>query len=112
MDDQSAFLALARVLLREDAGIAVVGEATSGEEALTLTAALAPDVVVLDIELPEMHGFATARRLLQTAPELRVVMVSASDDAQYATLARAVGARGFLAKKAFSADALTQILAE
>ena len=76
VDDQPDFLRLARELLDGHAGIRVVGEVTSGEEALALVPALAPDVVVLDVEMPRMHGFEAARRLRAAAPGLT------SDDPQ------------------------------
>jgi DNA-binding NarL/FixJ family response regulator len=110
VDDQPDFLRLARELLGGHVGIRVVGEATSGEEALALIPALAADVVVLDVEMPGMHGFETARRLLAAAPRLAIVMVSNTNEPQYAQLARAVGARAFLAKHDFSARALIHLL--
>src|SRR5215208_6038202 len=110
VDDQPEFCRLARELLDGRAGLRVVGEATSGAEALTLARALAPDVVVLDVEMPGLHGFETARRLLAAAPELEIVMVSNSAESQYAELARTVGARAFLPKHDFSARVLIRLL--
>ena len=110
VDDQPEFCRLARELLDGRAGLRVVGEATSGAEALTLARALAPDVVVLDVEMPGLHGFETARRLLAAAPDLAIVLVSNTDEAQYGEVAHTVGARAFLPKREFSARALTRLL--
>ena len=110
VDDQPEFCRLARELLDGRAGLRVVGEATSGTEALSLAPALAPDVVVLGVEMPGLHGFETARRLLAATPDLAIVMVSNSAEPQYAELARAVGARAFLPKHDFSARSLIRLL--
>ncbi len=109
VDDQAAFRGLVRVLLAARAGISVVGEASSGEEALALLPTLKPEVVILDVQLPGMNGFETAWRMLDASPGLRVVMVSAYDF-QYQALARTVGAVGFLNKRQFSAESVARIL--
>jgi two-component system invasion response regulator UvrY len=109
VDDQPDFLRLARELLRQ-MGTRDIAEATSGEEALALLPAVAPDVVLLDIEMPGLNGFETARRMLAIAPRLTIVLVSNTDEPQYGDLARAVGAQAFLTKRDFSTRALTQLL--
>ncbi len=111
VDDQPVFLELARAILWGHRGFEIVGEAGSGEQALALLPDANPDVVLLDVEMPGMHGFEAARRLMAAAPGLRVVMVSASPDTEYAMLATAAGALGFLSKKLLSADALAALLA-
>lgn len=110
VDDQPEGRYLLRTLLGDHPGIMVVGEAACGQEALMLVPALAPAVVVLDVEMPGMHGFEAARRLMDAAPGLCVVMVSAFDDPQYAAVARTVGAAAFFSKRDFSADALMDLL--
>lgn len=111
VDDQPVFLELARAMFWNQEGFTVAGEAASGEEAVALMPQVRPDVVLLDIEMPGMHGFETARRLLAMAPGLRVIMVSASTDDQYPALATDAGALGFLSKKLLSAEALAAFLA-
>ncbi len=111
VDDQPEFLQLARLLLSAHPGLIVAGEARSGEEALTLLQRLRPEVVLLDIQLPGQNGFEVARRLRARVPGLQLVLVSVLADPQYAALAAAVGARGFLAKKELSAEAVLRLLA-
>lgn len=111
VDDQSAFRRLGRALLSGHPGVCVVGEASSGEEALALLPLLRPNAVVLDVQLPGMNGFEVAWRMLEADPGLRVIMISAYDF-QYEALARAVGAVGYLSKREFSAEAILSLLQE
>lgn len=110
VDDQSQFLQLARDLLKNDPRIAVVGEAKGGEEALALVKSLKPDVVILDVHMPGMHGFEVAQALLNANPGLRIVMVSSLDVPEYREISHAVGAAGFISKKEFSKEALLKML--
>jgi two-component system NarL family response regulator len=111
VDDQVEFLELLRGRLERSPGLAVVGEATSGQHALDLLGQLnpAPDVALVDVEMPVMDGFVTARKLRGLAPSLKVVLISASADAGYARLAASVGAV-FLAKRDLSAEAILRLL--
>ena len=110
VDDEAEYLRLARALLNGHANLAVLGEAASVEEAIELLQTLRPEAVILDVYLPGTTGFHAARRLLDLAPRLRIILVSALDDAQYAPLARAVGAAAFLPKKNLSAESVLHIL--
>ncbi len=109
VDDQELFRRLARVLLSSHPGLKVVGEAGTGEEALSLVASLKPQAVVLDVQLPDMSGFEAAWRMLDAHPELKVIITSGYDF-QYSALAKSVGAAGFLAKRKFSAEAVARAL--
>jgi CheY-like chemotaxis protein len=111
VDDQSEFLELARGRLTRGAALEVVGEATSGQAALDLVEQLTPgpDLVLLDVEMPGLDGFETARRLRKLAPGVRVILTSASDSAQYGAAAVGVGAV-FLPKKNLTAQAILDLL--
>jgi DNA-binding NarL/FixJ family response regulator len=109
VDDQAAFRGLARALLGGHPTISIVGEASSGEEALALLPELKPEAVILDVQLPGMNGFETAWRLLEASPGIRIVIISGYDF-QYEALARSVGAAAFLPKKQFSAEAVLRAL--
>ncbi|MGE5618828.1 MAG: response regulator transcription factor [Sphingomonadaceae bacterium] len=109
VDDQAAFRQLARSLLEGRYGIVVVGEASSGEEALEMVPLLHPKVVILDVQLPGMNGFEAAWRMMEMAPELQVVVVSAYDF-QYTALAESVGAAGFVSKRHLSAEGVARLL--
>jgi len=111
VDDQPEFLAIARGRLTRDATLAVVGEATSGEAALTLVLGLkpGPEAVLLDVEMPGLDGFETARRLRALAPGVRIILISASNDSRYCAAANGIGAT-FLAKRHLTADAVLRLL--
>ena len=96
-----------RAALRNIAGQlqhVVVGEAENGKEALRLVPQTRPDMVLLDISMPVMGGFATARELRQIAPELPIVFISQYADEDCVTEAFGVGARGYLLKSAIYSE--------
>jgi CheY-like chemotaxis protein len=111
VDDSSAFLAAACGLL-ERQGIAVVGVASTGAEALKRAAELRPDVVLLDIDLGGESGLKLARRMHADAKlaSLPVILISTHPREDYADLIAASPAVGFLPKIALSADAVRALL--
>ncbi|MBI3969217.1 MAG: response regulator transcription factor [Chloroflexi bacterium] len=110
VDDQPDFLALGRALLGGDPRLRVVGEATSGPEAIDLVTRLRPEIVILDVQMPGLTGFETIPRLLKVDPTLRLILTSSCEHQEYKTLARALGARAFLSKKELSAAAVVSVL--
>ena len=110
VDDQPEFLQIAQVLLAARPDVTVIGTASNGEEAIGLVRALAPDVVVLDVQMPGMSGFETARRMVACSPGLRIVMVSSVGEPGYEAFARSAGAEVFLTKKEFLRDGLESLL--
>lgn len=109
VDDYEPFRALARRLL-EAAEYDVVGEAADGESAIEAGLSLRPAVVLLDVNLPDVDGFAVARRLTAAASGPVVVLTSSSAESAFGGLVAASGARGFLPKDRFSAAALARLL--
>ena len=109
VDDHPSFRACARLVLQAD-GFDVVGEAENGAQAIAQAEALEPDVVLLDVQLPDDDGFAVARRLRSDGNKARVVLVSSRDDADYASLAYECGARGFIGKGDLTGAALAALL--
>jgi DNA-binding NarL/FixJ family response regulator len=111
VDDSPAFLAAARGLL-ERQGIAVVGMASTGAEAVRLAAELRPDFVLLDIDLGAESGLEVAGRLLRAGggAAAPVILVSTHDAEDYAELISASPAVGFLAKTELSAGAIEDLL--
>ena len=93
-------------LLGFEGDIDVVGAAGSGEEALRMAVALTPDVVLMDINMPDMDGIATTEQLATVAPAASVVMMSVQGEADYLRRSMLAGAREFLVKP-FSSDELT-----
>jgi DNA-binding NarL/FixJ family response regulator len=109
VDDHPSFRASARMLL-ESEGWEVVGDAEDGERALAAAAQLHPDVVLLDVQLPDLDGFAVSRRLTGSPSAPVVVMTSSRDAADYGTLASDNGARGFIPKSELSGAAMEALL--
>ncbi len=112
VDDSAAVLRAASELL-EGEGIAVVGVAATGEEAVRLVERLKPDVVLVDIDLGPESGFELARRLVHTrdGAASRTILISTHDEVDYAKLIAASPAAGFLPKSDLSATAIRRLLA-
>jgi DNA-binding NarL/FixJ family response regulator len=109
VDDHAAFRSTARALLECD-GWNVVGEAGDGTSALDAARDLKPDVVLLDVRLPDIDGFAVAERLTSGGGGPAVIVTSSSDDPLYPDRALRMGARGFVAKHDLSGEALHRVL--
>src|SRR5215510_4653669 len=92
--------------LLEREGYAVVGQARDGREAVRLAAELSPDVVILDLIMPELNGLDAARALLQDDPGMRIVLVTQYDDRAYVLEALKLGVRGYLLKSQAPPDLL------
>jgi DNA-binding NarL/FixJ family response regulator len=97
-DDHQVVRIGVRSMLEKALDIVVVGEASDGAEALRLVAELAPDILLLDVEMPGMSGVEVARRLQASGSPVRVLALSAYDDAQYIAGLLASGAAGYLTK--------------
>ena len=110
VDDHPGFRRCARRLLTAE-GFEVVGEAGDGEDAIAKAAELEPDLVVLDVQLPDIDGFEVVSRLLTWRPDLPVVLVSSRERSAYGPLVDASGARGFVSKDELSGQALERLLA-
>lgn len=106
VDDHGLFRAGIRALLRDIAGVEVVGEADDGHAGIEAVRALRPDIAIMDISMKRMTGLEATRRLRDEAPDTRVIMLSMFSEADYVLEAMRAGARGYLIK-----DAATQELA-
>jgi DNA-binding NarL/FixJ family response regulator len=109
VDDHAGFRSVANLLLT-NAGYDVVGEAADGAEALAQTMRLQPEAVLLDIELPDMTGFAVAERLAALPNPPVVVLVSGRRQSDFGGSLQRAAALGFLAKEELSEDSLTALL--
>jgi len=110
VDDHCAFRCAVRAVLEAD-GYEVVGEACDGRAGLSAALALKPDVVLLDVRLPDMDGFAVALRLAAEVTGPAVIVTSSSEDPLYPARAARSGARGFVPKHDVTGAALDKILA-
>jgi DNA-binding NarL/FixJ family response regulator len=109
VDDQSAVRRGLGMRLHLEPDIQIVGEASTGKEALRMVQALAPDVVLMDVEMPEMDGIeATAALHLANSPSA-VVILSIHDDAQTRVRAQSAGAVAFVEKRGATDSLLAAI---
>lgn len=100
VDDHALLRDGTRQILEAHPDLQVVGEAASGEVALALVNKLHPDVVLMDIALPDVNGIEVTRTLIRDHPDVRVLMVSAYDEDEYIRSALEAGAAGYLSKTA------------
>jgi DNA-binding NarL/FixJ family response regulator len=99
VDDQPAVRRGLGILLQLEPDIQIVGEASTGREALSKVQALSPNVVLMDVEMPEMNGIEATAALRATASTSVVVMLSIHDDPQTRRRAQAAGAVAFVEKR-------------
>jgi DNA-binding NarL/FixJ family response regulator len=102
VDDHPVVLAGLKALVEADADFEVVGNARDGRTALRLATQLLPDVVVLDISMPEMNGIEVAAALLAERPECRVLVLTVHDDRAYLRQLVEAGVSGYLLKRSAS----------
>ena len=99
VDDEPSVRLGLRMRLELELDLAVVGEAQDGVEALKMARTLAPDVAVMDVEMPEMDGITATERLCELIPPVSVVILSIHSDTDTRTRARAAGAKAFVEKR-------------
>jgi DNA-binding NarL/FixJ family response regulator len=109
VDDHAIFRRTARSLIAAAPGFEQVGEATTGLEALELAADLRPDLVLLDVRMPEMDGIETARRLRAVHPDGVVVLISIDEMPELPSSVASVGAAGYLRKQNLSTRTLREL---
>ena len=109
VDDHEAFRTSARTLLEAE-GFDVVGESGDGDEALKAVADLRPQVVLVDVQLPGMDGFAVAARLAEWSDPPAVVLISSRAAVAYGPRLRDTPSRGFIAKGELSGKALAALI--
>ena len=109
-DDHPVFRFGLKALLEAEDDTKVVGEATTGSEAVSLTAELQPDVVLMDLNMPELNGLEATRQILKANPKMGILVVTMFDDDSVFAAMRA-GARGYILKGAEGAETLRAIRA-
>lgn len=108
-DDHILFRDGLRALLTAAPEMELVGEASTGEEAVALAAELQPDVVLMDVQMPGLSGVEATRRIVAASPHIRVLMVTMFDDDRTVFSAMRAGARGYVLKGASYAEMLRAI---
>jgi DNA-binding NarL/FixJ family response regulator len=109
VDDHPSFRASARRLLEAE-GFDVIGEAVDGQSAIAAAQRLQPDLVLLDVQLPDLDGFEVAARLAALGLPSAVVLTSSRNQAEYGSLVTEIAVRGFVSKAELSGAALTALL--
>ena len=109
VDDHATFRASARLLL-ESEGFDVIGEAEDGQAAIEKSVELAPDLVLLDVQLPDIDGFEVASRVTRIEAAPVVILISSRDGRDFGELVASSGARGFVPKNELSGDVLRAYL--
>ena len=109
VDDHPSFRASARRLLEAE-GFEIIGEAGDGHAAIAAAQQLQPDLVLLDVQLPDLDGFEVATRLAALGLPLAVILTSSRNSAEYGALVAEAPVRGFVPKAELSGAALTGLL--
>ena len=100
-----------RMLLESQADMEIVGEASTGDQAITMARELSPQVVVMDLTLPDISGIEVTRRLKQLYPDMAIVALTIHEDEQYFFEMLKAGAAGYVPKRAAPEDLITAIQA-
>jgi len=109
VDDHASFRASARMLL-ESEGFEVVGEAEDGASAIAAAADLRPELVLVDVHLPDLDGFDVAARLAENSEPPQVVLTSSRDASDFGPLVARSGALGFVPKSELSGETLSALI--
>jgi len=110
-DDHSVVRKGVREFLEDEPDITVIGEATNGQQAVELAIALQPDIVVMDIKMPQLSGVDATKRIRTDAPKVRVLALTAYDDDPYIFGLLEAGASGYVLKTAESSELVRAIRA-
>ena len=108
-DDHTVVRDGLRALLEKQSDMAVVAEAADGRDSVRLAEEQAPDVVVMDIAMPNMNGIEATRRILSTNPRVAVVILSMHQDESYVLRSLKAGAKGYLLKDSLRSDVIDAI---
>jgi DNA-binding NarL/FixJ family response regulator len=110
-DDHAILLDGLRVVLEAEGDLKVVGRASNGEEAVRLARQLRPDIAIVDIKMPVMNGIDATRRIRESSPSTRVLILSAHDSAHYVDQALRAGAEGYVAKRSAGPEVVKAVRA-
>ena len=110
-DDHAVVRQGFRMILAAEPDMVIVGEAANGRDAVELAERLQPDLVVMDVAMPELNGIEATRRLGESSPRTRVLALSMHKDSVYVREILRAGARGYLLKDAFDSDLVAAVRA-
>jgi two-component system, NarL family, response regulator NreC len=109
VDDHAVVRAGLRMLLSADPELLIVGEAENGAQGMRMARDLAPDVVLMDISMPDMNGIEATRRIKELSPDVAVLALTMHEDDQYFFEMLAAGASGYIPKRAAPNDLIAAI---
>ncbi|HVA08158.1 MAG TPA: response regulator transcription factor [Acidimicrobiales bacterium] len=109
VDDLAPFRLAAKAVVRRMKGFELVGEASSGPEAIELADALDPALVLMDMNMPDMNGIEATRSIVSTHPDVMVILCSTYEAGDLPSDARTSGARGYLNKEQLGAETLRKL---
>jgi DNA-binding NarL/FixJ family response regulator len=98
-----------KLILAAHSDLEVIGEAANGREAVELAASLKPDIVLMDVAMPELNGIEATRRIVQDSPRLRVLVLSMHKEAVYVREILKAGARGYILKDAIDTELVNAV---
>ena len=111
VDDHAVFRDGLRLLLEMEPDIEVIGDAANGRDALHGVSKLHPDIVILDIIMPELNGIEAARQILRDNPKVQVLMLSMNSNSEHVFRALQAGARGYLLKASAGSEVVEAVRA-
>jgi DNA-binding NarL/FixJ family response regulator len=111
VDDHTLFREGVLAILKGAADVEAVGEAATGQEAVFQAGQLSPDVVLMDIQMPDMNGLVATQEIVKAHPQIGVIMVTMLEDADFLVAAMRAGARGYVLKGADKQEMLQSIRA-
>ncbi|GAB4578253.1 MAG: response regulator transcription factor [Anaerolineales bacterium] len=109
VDDHAIVREGLRLILEDEEGLEIVGDAADGEEALQQAKALTPDVILLDLVLPDLDGIEVTRRVLAALPKCRILLLTSFAEDSHVIAAMQAGASGYLLKDVLRADLVSAI---
>jgi len=110
-DDHSVVRSGFRLILNQQPDLEVVGEAASGTEAVRQTLALKPDLVIMDVGMPDINGVEATRRIIEQCPDCKVLILSMHRDSVYVRETLRAGAKGYLLKDSIDEDLVNAVRA-
>jgi two-component system response regulator NreC len=110
-DDHTMMRSGLRLLLERESDFSIVGEAGDGRQAIEIVEAQSPDIVIMDIAMPNMNGIEAARRITDAHPMTSVIILSMHSDESYVLRALNAGARGYLLKDSAESDLISAVRA-
>lgn len=103
-DDQDEFRTSLAEFINKHEGFEVIGQATNGDEAITLTKILSPDLILMDISMPRLNGIDAARQIKEFAPAMKIVFITIHEEHTYRALVKLLHVHGYVCKSSLKQE--------